>query len=393
MQKIKILLCSFIVISLLTGCWDRVEIEERGFVVGVAIDQAEDKGNKNQKKLMLTQQIVVPGVLEGSGSNLGGGGEIGDAYLNITAEGNSMFGIIRETAARTSRSPFYEHNALIIVSMDVASSKLFTSILDHFLRFPEMRRGTKVLISEHKAKKVLEVTPKNEKLPAMYINSISINNFKNARMLPVSRIGDIHSKLLREEGFTVQRIIAEEEEVKISGNAVFKGKTNELVGFLDEDETMGLNLLTGDIKGGVLEFFYDDGHIIFDIKKAKHQITANVEDQENISFLIKVESEGKIAEAFESNINYNPTEMKELEEDAAAEIERYMNLTINKLQQEFKVDVIGLGSYLNDEHPDVWKKLKSNWEENNQLFTSVKIDVEAKVNIRQPGTLFKSNER
>lgn len=342
---------------------------------------------------MLTQQIVVPGVLEGSGSNLGGGGEIGDAYLNITAEGNSMFGIIRETAARTSRSPFYEHNALIIVSMDVASSKLFTSILDHFLRFPEMRRGTKVLISEHKAKKVLEVTPKNEKLPAMYINSISINNFKNARMLPVSRIGDIHSKLLREEGFTVQRIIAEEEEVKISGNAVFKGKTNELVGFLDEDETMGLNLLTGDIKGGVLEFFYDDGHIIFDIKKAKHQITANVEDQENISFLIKVESEGKIAEAFESNINYNPTEMKELEEDAAAEIERYMNLTINKLQQEFKVDVIGLGSYLNDEHPDVWKKLKSNWEENNQLFTSVKIDVEAKVNIRQPGTLFKSNER
>ncbi|QOR67835.1 Ger(x)C family spore germination protein [Cytobacillus suaedae] len=378
----------------LTGCWDRVEIEERGFVIGVGIDLPEKVDEENENSFILTQQLVVPGALAGGSSNLGGGGASGDAYLNITSTGKSMFGIIRETSAMTSRTPFYEHNALIIISEELGRTKYFSSILDHFLRYHEMRRGMKVMISEGKAEDVLRVEPKNERLPALYIDSISINNFKNARMLPVSRIGDINAHLLKDESFTVQRILKKENEVKIAGNAVIKGNTNTFVGFLNEDETMGLNFLTGEIQGGVLEFDYRNGQIIFDIKKNKTKVVAHVSNENEIEFTITVESEGNIAEAFNTlNEEYDSEMMSQIEKEAADEIERYMNLTINKLQNEYKTDVIELGSRLKQNHPNVWDHVKEDWEEGKELFSKVKINTIVEVNMNQPGTLLKSNER
>lgn len=48
-----------------TGCWDRVEIEERGFVVGAGIDVA---GEDDADKYILTFQFVIPGGLQGMGA-------------------------------------------------------------------------------------------------------------------------------------------------------------------------------------------------------------------------------------------------------------------------------------------------------------------------------------
>lgn len=378
----------------LTGCWDRVEIEERGFVIGVGVDLPEETDEENANTFILTQQLVVPGALAGGSSNLGGGGTSGDAYLNITSTGKSMFGIIRETSAMTSRTPFYDHNSLIIVSEELGRTKYFSSILDHFLRYPEMRRGMKVMISEGKAEEVLRVEPKNERLPALYIDSISINNFKNARMLPVSRIGDIHAQLLKDESFTVQRILKEENEVKIAGNAVIKGKTNTFVGFLNEDETMGLNFLTGDIQGGIIEFDFRKGQITFDIKKNKTKVVADVSKENEIEFTITVESDGNIAEAFNTFIDeYDAEMLSQIEKAAAQEIEHYTKLTINKLQNDYKADVIGLGAHLKQNHPDVWANVKDDWEEGEELFSKVKINTIVKVKMKLPGTLLKSNER
>lgn len=65
-----VLLC-----TLVTGCWDQVQIEERGFVVGVAIDaprsnEAEKRAAKEspgkprvKQRFLVTHQLVIPGGL------------------------------------------------------------------------------------------------------------------------------------------------------------------------------------------------------------------------------------------------------------------------------------------------------------------------------------------
>src|SRR5699024_268208 len=162
---ISFTLCFFLFI-LLTGCWDQINIEERGFVIGTAVDKADDNSDEN-KKLALTNQIVSPAELgtptEGGSDKL--------PYINLNASGESIFAINRKMLKETSRPPFYEQLRLLVISEEVAlDGDLFASMLDLFIRDQEMRRIIKVIIVEDKAKDVLEVDPKPEKLPVVHVD-------------------------------------------------------------------------------------------------------------------------------------------------------------------------------------------------------------------------------
>jgi spore germination protein len=390
-----------------TGCWDRVEIEDRGFVIGIAIDMVKKKETeelaeqeapkkpKGKERFILTYQFVVPGALQqggggsgggGSGGGGSGGGGSGDAFLNISSEGDTMSEITREMATRTSRSPFIEHLKMIILSEEVAKSDQFANVLDLFLRDHEARRANKIMVSKGDARKVLEVKPKTEKLPVMYINSVAENVQKNARILPEARIGDVHEHLLKSESFTIPRITANDKEIKIAGSAVFHGHNNKMAGFLGEEETEGLNFITGEITGGILEISVQDNLAIYEIKDAKRSIKANVKDKDQIEFTISIESEGNVGESFASMDYLDPTVISTIEKKVENEIERLANDTIGKVHKDFQVDVLGLGEYLRQNHPDTWKVIKQDWDHGRNYFSKSTIGVEAKVKIRAIGT-------
>ena len=63
-------------------CWDRIEIEERGFVVGTALDAAEDG------QIKLTFQIVVPTQMKGSSGQKNEGGS---PFINLSSTADSVF--------------------------------------------------------------------------------------------------------------------------------------------------------------------------------------------------------------------------------------------------------------------------------------------------------------
>src|SRR5690606_19541113 len=95
----------------LTGCWDRVEIDQRGFVVGVGIDAAPEPENEEQqakkgKKYRGTYQIIKPsGLSSTTGGKGGGGGQ--DTHFDITVEEDSLPAITSRISTRVGRSPFF----------------------------------------------------------------------------------------------------------------------------------------------------------------------------------------------------------------------------------------------------------------------------------------------
>lgn len=391
MNKLKLVIAVMLLALFLTGCWDRIEIEQRGFVIGVAIDfpaENEEGSNHSDKAKTLynvTYQFVNPQALKSGGSQDEGKGK--QAYFNVTAQGDSMQIISREVAARVSRTPFFEHLKLIIVSDDVARSPFFADVLDFFLRYSEMRRETKVMIARDGAQKVLNVNPPSEKLPVMYISSVSENDRKTARILPESRIGDVMEHLLKQESFVLPSISGFKTEVDLAGSAVFDGSNNRLVGFLSGEETMGLNLLRGKTHEGVLRIPVGDQMAIYEIIHANRKIQADFQDPENIVFHVKIQSEGTITESFADLDFLEEDTIKMLEEHTAKEIIRLTKQVIQKTQEQYKKDVIGLGNHLKEEHYTFWKKVKDNWDKNENLFASSKINVEAKIKIRRIGTV------
>jgi spore germination protein len=386
MDKLKILIvCLLLFLS--TGCWDSIEIEQRGFVIGVGIDLDEKEGKDNESLLKLTQQFVVPEAMSGAGA--GEGTEA--AFQNIESKGNTIFEMVRTVAARTSRSPFYEHIKLIVISESVARSEKFPDVLDYFLRYPEMRRGIQVMITPNKAKEILELKPSNEKLPSMYIQSISRNNYKNSRMIPPTRIGDLHNNLLGTESFMIQTITKlNKEEVKITGHAVINGNTDNLVGFIGEEATEGVNFITGEIEGGLLEAKVNGDIIVFQINQVQTDIEPILSGKDDIKFKVDITTVGAIPESFIPINLLDQKEIKKIEKGVEDSIRYFIDLALEELQQKYKTDVFGLGRWVSINYPDQWIELKDNWDDGENYFSKSEMEVNIDVTVVRNGAIIKS---
>ncbi|WP_041613469.1 hypothetical protein [Paenibacillus sp. JDR-2] len=101
----------FIVVFTLSGCWDRMEINDIAFVTGTALDVMEDGS------LFCTLQVAIPGSKEGAGG--GGKGESGSFYV-ISATGKSGNEIHRALQKKSSRQLFYSHRSVVLISERLA---------------------------------------------------------------------------------------------------------------------------------------------------------------------------------------------------------------------------------------------------------------------------------
>lgn len=182
----------------------------------------------------------------------------------------------------------------------------------------------------------------------------------------------------------MQNVIADGKETKLAGAGVIKGETGKLVGFMDESELEGMVWLSGKGRGGVLKTYEPNTNklISYEIKSMKSKIKANVKD-EQISFNVKIEATGRYAEAFSAN-------SEKLREGVVIEDEKLLQkhvidmlqTTVKKMQEELHVEVAEFGTNLHIQHPEVWRKVKKDWDEK---FSQIPVTYEVKLNIEGYG--------
>jgi spore germination protein len=404
-KKLLLIFLLALLPMVISGCWDRVEIEERGFVVGATVDtpknvkakehEVEEAGKTSkQHRYSVTYQFVVPGELKQAGGKSGGsGGGGGNGYFNITSEGDTMYGIARQIATRTSRSPYFEHIKVIIVSESIAKTGKLGDILDFFLRDPDMRRSAKLMIAQGRASKALEIQPKSEKLPVVYIESISKNIRKSARMLPFVKIGDVQSDILHGYSYALPRIVAEKSDMKVAGASIFQGINNKMVGHLGEMETMGLNFLQGEFKEGVIKTPTEKGSFVYEVKEVTRKIHADTSNKEHVHFTIDIESEGDIGESLVTRDFLDQKVLIQSEKQVAMAIKKLTQKTVNRLHKKFKVDAIGVGRYLKENEPKLWDEVEKDWDSGKNYFAKSTIDVNVVVHIRGIGSISKTKRK
>ncbi|MFC4101231.1 Ger(x)C family spore germination protein [Paenibacillus xanthanilyticus] len=382
---------------LMSACWDRVEIDQRGFVAGVAIDKAGKKEESSQKRgnapeLIGTYQMLIPSGLR-SGSGGKEAGTPGAAYFNLSVTERSLMALTARMSAKTSRTPYFEHLQAIIISNEAVKDGRtdFADILDFFLRNNEMRRDINVLIADGNAKRLLSVKSMNESYPVGYIDS-AINNYtKTCYMRPESRIGYVHEQILKNVSFTIQKIDSYADGISLTGAALFDTH-HRFVGFLGGIETCGLNFLTGDVEGGVVEAELNGDIIDYDIERATRKVKARRENG-RYKFTIQIEAEGTIGKSIRLLDVTKLSSIRKMEQLFAKEIVNLSEKTIKTLQKKYKKDAIGLGMYLYQNKRMSWNEISENWEEGKQLFTEADIEVKAEVKIRRLGNINQSERK
>ena len=99
MKVIRLMLICIISVPLLTGCWDRSEINDIAFVVATGVD----KGAKD--KFLYSVQVPLPSSMGGAGSSGGGGGTSGEGpYLVAQGIGGNERQGMEEIQTKLSRS-------------------------------------------------------------------------------------------------------------------------------------------------------------------------------------------------------------------------------------------------------------------------------------------------
>ena len=235
MQKTKTvckLLMFLVVVCLLTGCWDRKELEDKSYVIGLGIDHSEQEG-----KIKVTMLLANPEV----GSMQGGGGSKEKPREIISFDANDLIASKATANAIISRDISYELLKIIIVSEEYAKDQSFFSTISNVLQDKEIRMNSYLAVSKEKASEYfLKNRPKMETRPHKYFQYMIDHGIENG-LIPDSTLFRFFTTMERgEDLFLGMYTTAEREknpEIKTEDEYI-AGQLNA-TGELDDTQFIG----------------------------------------------------------------------------------------------------------------------------------------------------------
>ncbi|VBB06396.1 spore germination gerac [Lucifera butyrica] len=372
---------------LLTGCWDRRELQDRNFVLAIGIDTAAAEPAKRaavetykqlegSKKYSLDLQVLKLVTPEEPGKQ--------SKTFVISNVGNSFFQMERDLFGQSSKPLYFEHVQTIILSEAVVRDAPLTSLLSFFRKDSEMRWRIKVYVTSGKARPLLEFVPPNHEAGGIYLANIAKLYRKNLHVAGErTDLGYISLALDNHNDVAIPRIELAGNVVKVGGLAVFH--KDRFAGFLDEQAVAGLKLIRGLEKEAVISISCPerpDRKLVFKLLRHDTRLASHV-DGGRLYFTLDINMVGNINE-MQGCSEYDPRDSRSLRNLEVAFADKVKTMVLYGLQQmeDLKVDVAGLNDKLREEQPELWQQVKDGWD---QRLPQIPLAVSVNVTIRNYG--------
>jgi spore germination protein KC len=389
-RKIGVLVIIVLLLILLSGCWNRRELNELAITVGMAIDKSEDQ-------YVITTQVVIPGAVTAT--------RAGVQKLPVktyTEKGNTVFEAVRRMTTVTPRRIYFPHLRFLVIGEELAEDGI-GEVLDFLSRDHELRTDFYVVVSKDtKAENVLKVLTVLEDIPANKLfSSLEVSEKAWAPSIAVT-LDELISEIVSEgiqphlsgiriigdvqEGEKLNNIqqIDPDVDLQYSNLAVFKG--DKLVGWLNESESKAVNYVLGNIKSTIGEVSCPEekGKVAIEVIRTKADLKAKVENG-SPKGTIEIKVEGNVGDIQCKKLDLMKTKtIDDLEKKSNKEVKKLIESSIKSVQEEFKVDVFGFGEAIHRSNPDYWKKVKKEWDEE---FIDMPVEVKVDVKIRRIGKI------
>ncbi|MFL0444829.1 Ger(x)C family spore germination protein [Bacillus subtilis] len=365
---------------LLTGCWDRTEINDIAFVVSSAIDKKKDQ-------YRVAMQIPLVGQL--GGQTGGGGGTAGSKTWYVdSASGTTIREANNKLQTSLSRTINSSHRRTVIIGEDMARDGV-APVFDILTRNPQNRLTALILVSRGEARDILNTDVQLEQFPAEMIRELAI--IATSRPVFLSRF---MSDLVEIGSDPYAPVISASKtkpggkgksNLKIDGLAIFK-KDRLMDIFKDEHMTASLMLLN---QARQPEFIVDlpnqMGQASIQLQKSNVSFHA-AEKNGKLSMTIEIRAKGIIME--------NQSTYETRENDQYYIIQKALNRTIKKdlistvhRLQKLKADPAGFQDRTIRSTATTKNLLKKEWEE---VYKDMEVHVVPIVTIEQGGVLYKT---
>lgn len=388
MRKQGTLVLMILIMLLMTGCWSRVEVNDIAVVTAMAMDKMDDG------EIRLALQLAVPRLL-GPTAIGGGGTEVEAKATWVVAEkGKNVMDAFEKIQMKLPRRLFFSHSRTLIIGEKLAR-KGVAPLLDIVSRGRQSRLDSYILLTKGEAIQVLNFTPKFERVGAEIIREEAkmgvmanktlgefLNMLLDEGMQPLASQVEILPSVVPNKNKAQDK--KRYRSLGMVGTAVFH--KDKLVGWLNKREGRGLLWLRNEVKTAVITVNIPkekgSGQISIRVLKSTTKRKPILQNGK-IQMKVEIRSQGEIIENT-SKLNLDdPKIIVYIQKKLENELEKLIELTLNKVQKQYKSDVIGFGNSVFRRYPAYWKNtLKARWD---QEFPNVEVSITPHVNINQTG--------
>ncbi|WP_241428153.1 Ger(x)C family spore germination protein [Clostridium sp. DJ247] len=388
-MRLKKLLSLILMCIILSGCWDKIEIDRKSLISAAAIDVGEQIDKEKEMKdlrpdepftgMDLKKLHVTFGAPDISKLGPEKGVSAEDIYIN--SDGYSMVDVINNAGLRSSRDLKFSHIKLLILSKDLMThTEVVKEVADYLQREPSLNKMMYIVLSEGHAEDLIKFKPSMEKNIESYISGLVENSQRNVSILPVTLTEFL--VLLNQNGNAMLpklEIEKDKKEVKVSGVSLIKNY--KLVGDLNPIETANLQMLRGTARG-VRKVIYKENHPIdVSIDNLKRKITMSSENGK-IAFNVNLELEGQVKDYYINKDIFSENMLSYLEENLSIATSKECEEVIEITQKQLNVDPVGFREYVEKYYPNTWNRIKDKWDE---IYKNAVIHVKVRSNIRRIG--------
>lgn len=369
MKKPRILAC-LLLIPLLSGCWDRVELQDLAIITATAIDRLDDG------KTRISIQIFIPRAITS-----GEGGEDPGAGSTFVREGigDNLPDAVAMLQDDVPRRLFWGQCKIYVFGEELAKTGIHEEI-DYLVRHPGPRGNSFLYVSEGEAKEILSLVPPLERYSGealRKLTKVESGTKTTLRDVDIALMGNSESvsmPYIKELESTDQTRKPHETIPVIEGAAILK--KGKMVGTLNKEESRGLLWLKNQVKRSTISIQLEgeEGKITMTPTLGKSEFDPLIEGDRWIMKL-HIVIRGDIVQN-ETHLNMmNEEVITKIEKEYEAVLKERVAETVTKLQEEYQTDAINFARRFHQKYPKEWKKVRAHWDEKfPQVETQINVD-------------------
>jgi spore germination protein KC len=365
---------------LLSGCWDRTEVNDLALITAAGIDKKSDKTIELSVQLFIPRSTTTQGMTSG-----GSGGGAMEQTMVKSAIGITFADAMMKLQEKLPRTIFWGHDEIFIIDSEMAREGI-RPILDIMIRHPQIRQSAYIFISKKKAKRQLELMPFLERSSSEVLREMA----RSGVGMKVS-LKDLIQRLSGDAGAVglpwVDELQLEPGHSRlktspyISGTAVFK--KDKMVGHINDELTRGVLWLRNEIKQAMITVKPEEaeGFISMKLLRGHTRLIPKIENGK-WKITLMVETEDDIVQNGTNLRLMNPKFARMLEKDMETVIQNRVQEALDQVQIKMKADILGFADAFHRKYPGEWRKEKGRWDE---IFPEVEVNFDIKAHVRRPG--------
>lgn len=368
----KVIFISLLSIFLFTGCWDKVEPEERGFVTAMGIDKT------NSSLFNICVEVPSPEAFQedsGGGEEKKEEGEESENSYTESYKGNSVWSAVKSIDGKIDRKLNFGQIKLCVFGEDILKDReMFKQAVDALERSKEVGRKVLICSAKEDAEEILKGYTGDRKTAGLFVTAFFNNNRKNTDITLKKSLQDMLVQL-SSTGNTVLPIIGiDNGELYFSGMSVIKDYV--LSGYVENDIMKGYVIVKEDIMETDITTKLNGVDVPLKVTKKNTDIKFS-EENNKVKCIINVDIEGSVEE-----YRNGAVPIGELEKAYKNTVSESIKNTFDFFKYNLNTDVFELQEYCRKKENDLYKKFGKD-----KLFDNMELSENINIVINGTGTI------